>query len=195
MTTSLGYQDWHTFADKDGSSELDQTIDMMAADYGVLVVAAAGNEHKENAGVAVPGDAKTALTVGAVTDKGVVTEFSCRGPTVDGRVKPEVCALGWHDYVASVDHIDHPYESMSGTSFATPLVAGVAALLKQQHPSWTPMDLREALITTASGADEVQMDAGWGVVNALAALDYQRPDPPRRFSHAPLYPPLHSVPN
>jgi serine protease AprX len=114
------------------------------------------------------------IAVGAVDSAGKIASFSSPGPTADGRIKPEVCAWGVSNLVAAVarDGTD-TYVTGSGTSYATPLVAGVVALLLEAHPEWTPTQVRNALMNTAGNAAAPNNDYGWGIVNALAALSYR----------------------
>jgi hypothetical protein len=93
------------------------------------------------------------------------------GPTADGRTKPEVAALGIAVYAASPSGPD-TYTTASGTSLSTPLIAGCVALLLEAHPQWGPAHVREALMETASQADNPDNYLGWGVVNLLEALYY-----------------------
>ena len=107
-------------------------------------------------------------------DDGRISSFSSPGPTADGRTKPEVCALGVRNFVAASSPTsgDSSYQWGNGTSYATPLVAGVVALLLEAHPDWTPRQVREALLSTASRSGAPDNDYGWGVVNAAAAVLY-----------------------
>jgi subtilisin family serine protease len=117
------------------------------------------------------------IAVGAVDDDGFLAPFSSPGPTADGRIKPEVCALGISNFIAvsSPTSGDSAYQSGNGTSYATPLVAGVVALLLEAHPDWTPRQVRDALLSTASRSGSPDNDYGWGIVDALAALNAQPP--------------------
>ncbi|MCA9728346.1 MAG: S8 family peptidase, partial [Candidatus Eisenbacteria bacterium] len=110
---------------------------------------------------------------GAFPD-GSVWDQSSHGPTADGRTKPEVIARGSGTYAAASpeDHNGEGYREFDGTSVATPLVTGAAALLLQAHPGWTPMMVREALMLTADSAQMPDNDRGWGRIDVLAALAY-----------------------
>jgi hypothetical protein len=98
----------------------------------------------------------------------VVTDFSSRGPTFDGRIKPDVCAPGKDDWVV-VPNSPDAYTQGSGTSYATPLVAGVAALLKQAYPKLGPASMHALLTGTATHAAMPDNDYGYGVVQGLVA--------------------------
>jgi subtilisin family serine protease len=92
------------------------------------------------------------VAVGAIDSCGVVQPFSSRGPTADARIKPEICARGYHTYWAKASN--NGYGPASGTSLATPLIGGLVALLKEAHPTWNGAQLRAAIIGTGqAGAD------------------------------------------
>ena len=87
--------------------------------------------------------------MGAVYIDGTVTSFSSPGPTADGRIKPDVAALGYANLAANPND-DHAYYTASGTSFSCPLTAGVVALMLERVPQLTPMQIIEALQQTGS---------------------------------------------
>jgi len=173
VSSSLGYTDWYTFTDLDGKTAVTTTAANRAVSLGVVVVNAAGNERDDLWGhIIAPADGFDVIAVGAVDRIGRLASFSSPGPTADGRIKPDVCALGVNDWVAgnSQDGTD-VYLNGSGTSFATPLVAGVAALLLEAHRDWTPAQVREALTKSADRSFSPNNDYGWGIINAhLAAI-------------------------
>jgi len=173
-STSLGYFDWYTYEDMDGNTAVTTRAADKAVARGIVVVVAAGNwRNKDWHYISAPADADSVIAVGAVDINNQITSFSSAGPTYDGRIKPEVVALGSGVYAV------HPNDStaylrVAGTSFSTPLTAGVTALLLEAHPTWTPMQVREALMMTADRADNPDNLYGWGLVNALAALNYHQ---------------------
>ncbi|WP_460067926.1 S8 family peptidase [Streptomyces sp. YKOK-I1] len=178
--------------DTPGVDPLEAEVNKLSEEKGVLFAVAAGNEGEGGARtVDSPGSAADALTVGAVDGKGGLASFSSRGPTVDGTLKPDVTAPGVQITAASakgsliareVGEKPAGYVTISGTSMATPHVAGAAALLKQQHPDWTFTELKTALISSAQagsytafqgGAGQIRVDraAAQTVVAEPAALD------------------------
>ncbi|USX48063.1 S8 family serine peptidase [Lentzea sp. HUAS12] len=149
---------------------LEQAVNDLTAQYGTLFVIAAGNSGAPGT-VGSPGSADAALTVGAVDRDDKLADFSSRGPrTGDSGLKPEVTAPGVEIVAAKAGSSDHV--AFSGTSMATPHVAGAAALLRQQHPEWTPAQLKSVLATTAKPTEGVSaFDQGAGRVNVAKAID------------------------
>lgn len=163
-----------------------------AIDAGLIVVVAAGNEGPEPNTVSTPGIHPQAITVGAYDGKGTpsteddsVASFSSRGPTVDGLHKPDVLAPGVGIFgplspgsnldVPDLPHIGKKYMAMSGTSQATPMVAGLAALLLQVNPDLKQDDVLEIL--RRSAVKNLAEDAnaqGAGLVQADKAVELAR---------------------
>jgi subtilisin family serine protease len=173
ISSSLGYTDWYVFQDMDGQTAVTTRAANRAVSLGVVVVNAAGNERDKSWGhIIAPADGFDVIACGAVDTLGRISSFSSPGPTADGRIKPEVCALGVNNWLAAnrEDRTD-TYREGSGTSFSTPLVAGVAALLLEVHHDWTPAQVRQALMSTASLNDAPNNDYGWGIVDAALAAD------------------------
>ena len=171
VSSSLGYIDWYTFEDMDGDTAVTTLAADRAVSLGIVIVTAVGNERNNPWGhIIAPADGHYVIAVGAVNEQGIIAPFSSPGPTFDGRIKPEVCARGVDNYVAYSDLEGYyGYRFGNGTSFSTPLVAGVVALLLEIHPDWTPIQVREALLHTASYKDSPNNDYGWGIVDAVAA--------------------------
>jgi subtilisin family serine protease len=148
--------------------------------YGVLFVVAAGNDGQDGEStVDSPGSAAEALTVGAVTKTGELAEFSSRGPrAVDAAIKPDVTAPGVGIVAArSSDSGLRPidenpqYTSLSGTSMATPHVAGAAAILTQQHPDWTPERIKSTLMAAAQPSSAIGVyEQGAGFLDVARAI-------------------------
>ncbi len=149
INTSLGYSTFddpaqnHTYEDMDGNSTRVTIAADIAASKGILVVVSAGNEGDDPWGyITAPSDADSVLTVGAVDTSGVITAFSSRGPSADGRVKPDVCAIGRDNYFQGSDGMVH---RGGGTSYAAPIITGMAACLWQANPEATNMDIYSAI--------------------------------------------------
>ncbi len=165
ISMSLGSDD-----NNDGTTPLEIACDS-AVDNGIVVCVAAGNSGSGSATVGDPACAKKVITVGSVDDGMTIAPGSSRGPTADGRIKPEVCAVGVNVTSAKAGTTDG-YVMKWGTSMATPHVAGVAALMLEYNPDLTPDRVREILMDTAAdrGSTGPDNNYGWGVVNATDAI-------------------------
>ncbi|MGW3447858.1 S8 family serine peptidase [Streptomyces sp. NPDC001076] len=163
------------------SDVLSQTVDDLSASTGTLFVIAAGNAGPSEQTVGTPGIADSALTVGAVDKSDQLASFSSRGPRLgDSAVKPEITAPGVSITAARAagttmpggTPVDDYYTTASGTSMATPHVAGAAALVAQAHPDWTGEQLKEALASTAkTNAVNSVFEQGDGRVDAVRAVE------------------------
>ncbi|MFF5155072.1 S8 family serine peptidase [Streptomyces sp. NPDC000348] len=157
---------------------LEAAVNKLSAEKGVLFAIAAGNEGPQSIGS--PGSADAALTVGAVDDKDKLADFSSTGPRVgDGAIKPDVTAPGvditaasakGNDIAKEVGEKPAGYMTISGTSMATPHVAGAAAILKQQHPEWTSAELKGALTGSTKGGAYTPFEQGSGRVQVDKAV-------------------------
>ena len=178
LSSSLGYfqfDDSHpdyTYANLDGKTTTVTKAAAMAVRRGIVVVTANGNERATAWHFLIaPADADTVISVGAVDSLNVVTTFSSPGPTADGRIKPDVSAMGRSVYVPQFSTTTG-YGRVSGTSFSTPLTAAMAALVLQAHPTWDPFAVREALRQTALNAATPNNDVGWGLVQVQGAISW-----------------------
>lgn len=146
----------------------------LAQSGGALFVIAAGNSGPGNNTVSSPGCAPSVLTVGAVDRDDKTASFSSRGPAgLNHTLKPEIAAPGVQISAAAMGGRGvYAYTSMSGTSMATPHVAGAAAIVKQRHPDWTPQQIKAALVGSAktSVPGDVR-ETGGGGLDVKAALD------------------------
>ena len=172
VSTSLGYLDWYEYSDMDGNTAVTTIGIDIAVSLGVVCVTAAGNSGSSSwYYIIAPADADSVISVGAVDEHGTITTFSSHGPTSDGRTKPEVCARGRQTWCVNPNSNTN-YSRLSGTSLACPLVAGAAALIIQARPSWSAMEVREAMMMTASNADNPDNTYGYGILNAGEAINY-----------------------
>jgi len=170
VSSSLGYTDWYTYQDLDGNTAVSTQAADWAVSKGVVVVNAAGNERVYPwYYIIAPADGDSVIAVGAVNLDGDIASFSSAGPTYDGRIKPDVVACGVETYCVTSSG---GYGRLNGTSLSTPLVAGVCALLLEANPEWSPIQVREALWTTASQADNPDNLLGYGIVNAAKASGF-----------------------
>lgn len=176
VSSHVGYVDWYNFNDLDGMTASITIACDMASSLGVCVVTAAGNLNGEIGlpPLMAPADGRHVITVGSVSLDGVVASSSSRGPTFDGRIKPDVMALGFGPVVGSW-YADWVYPNVSGTSYATAQVAGVVALMLEANPGLNPWEVREALRTTGSRANFPDNDYGWGIIDAKAAVNFWGP--------------------
>ncbi|ONI92392.1 peptidase S8 [Saccharothrix sp. ALI-22-I] len=156
---------------------LEEAVNTLSAQSGTLFVIAAGNSGGPGT-VGSPGSADAALTVGAVNRDDSIASFSSRGPRVgDGAVKPDITAPGV-DIVAAKSStgqvgtpVDDNHVALSGTSMATPHVAGAAALIAQQHPDWTGAQIKAALMASAKNNPALTaFDQGTGRVDLAKAI-------------------------
>lgn len=170
-SNSLGYLDWYEYSDMDGNTAVTTNIIDYAVSIGITCVVAVGNEANGDWHYMIaPADADSVISVGSVNNDGVITYFSSRGPTHDGRIKPEVCARGYQTAMVNPDGAG--YSTGNGTSFSAPLVGGAAAVVLSAHPDWTPMEIREALMMTADRSATPDTIYGYGVIDLWAAINY-----------------------
>ncbi len=177
LVLSLG-----TEGSSDGTDALCTMVNAVV-EMGKVVVVAAGNDGPAPYSIGSPGAADRAITVGATIDDGAIAEFSGRGPTADGRTKPEVVAPG-SDVIAARAAgttlgapIDEAYTSVTGSSMAVPHVAGVCALMWSANPSLLPDDIKWILMDTAVDLGLSATAQGVGRVDALAAVRAARSVP------------------
>ena len=149
----------------DGTDPLSTAVDALTAQNGTLFVIAAGNAGAEGA-ISAPGAADAALTVAAVDSSDTLAYFSSMGPRFgDYSLKPDIAAPGVDILAAKAGGTAATgyYTTMSGTSMATPHVAGAAVLLAEEHPGWKAADLKAALMSSSKelgGYTPYQVGAG-----------------------------------
>jgi subtilisin family serine protease len=199
VNVSIGYttfddgQRSYSPADLDGDTALTTRAVDRAARLGVTVVVSAGNSGCATPDscwyyVNTPADADSAIAVGAVAPDSSLASFSARGPTADGRRKPDVLVQGQQVPAA---WNDGQYARVGGTSFASPKVTGIVAQMLQVNPSLGPIEVRRLLRQTASQAHAPDTTRGWGIVNADAAVRAAewnaRRTPPSTLQVSPPY--------
>jgi serine protease AprX len=169
LTTSLGYMDFdkpvfdHAAASLNGKTYPMSIASTMAVRKGMFVLNAAGNDGL--GGIGVPADADSICTVGAVDQSGNYASFSSKGPSADGRIKPDLVARGAATWVAQTTS---GFEQGSGTSFATPVLAGAVACFWQRYSTFKPMKILDTLRKTASNNTSPNNFIGWGIPNMCA---------------------------
>ena len=183
-STSLGYVgfdigQWdHPFEHYDGHTA-PMTIGVeIAASRGMICMNAAGNDGDGICTLGIPGDAEHILTVGAVDGNGNRAYFSSVGPTYDGRIKPDVMAMGEGTYVASGYGNWWPYYNGDGTSFATPVLAGAVACLRQARPYASVQEICDAIRACSNRADNPDNQYGYGIPDFSQALEVLQVEEP-----------------
>ncbi len=143
VSSSLGYTDWYEPSQMDGNTAVTTIAADIAASRGLVVWNSAGNDGPGETTLVAPADGDSVFAVGAVDGSGLIANFSSRGPTADGRIKPDGCARGMNTVLASFGGTG--YSTGGGTSFAAPLVASAAACIASAHPEWGMMRVYDAL--------------------------------------------------
>lgn len=167
INTSLGYSAFddprydYEYSDMNGETTYISRGAQIAAEKGIMVVVSAGNEGGNSWHyITAPSDAKDVFTIGAVDWDGAPAGFSSYGPTPDGRIKPDVDALGvW----ASIIRPDGSIDYSSGTSFSSPIMAGAMACLIQAFPEVIPSNLRQIVRASADHYSNPTNQMGYGI--------------------------------
>ncbi len=173
ITESLGYDLWdnpmdgQVFDSLDGKTTMGAKAANMATKKGILFVATAGNDGAPTVSgwgnhILTPGDADSALTIGAVDLSGTAAPFSGYGPNAASRIKPDVCGMGVGTYCLNAGATTG-ISTASGTSISTPQIAGWAACLMQANPNSTPFKIRQAIIHCASSYYNPGIQLGYGI--------------------------------
>ena len=180
-TTSLAYLEYDapykswTWEDMNGNTTAITRAAAMAVRKGIVVLNSAGNSgfNPNHNTLWAPADGDSVIAVGAVDPNGIRSSFSSVGPTtsVPPRIKPDIMAQG-SQVLAASSTAASGYIYTQGTSFSCPLAAGVAALMIHDHPDATPAEVANAMRTTASRASSPDALYGWGIIDAVASIDY-----------------------
>lgn len=195
VSSSLGYSVFdagegnYSYRDMDGQSTIVTQAANFLAQHGVLVVNSAGNEGSSFwYYITAPADGFYVLAVGAVRSDHELAYFSSHGPTFDGRIKPDVVALGVEVLGAAAGG---GYYRASGTSLSCPLTAGIAAQILQAFPDLTLTEILRIMRQSGDNAEHPDNDRGWGEVDALRAYNLAQekpPQPPAFFQVQPPWP-------
>ena len=179
INSSLGYTTFsdpsmnYSYENLDGKTSIATQAAEIAFSKGMIVVNSVGNEGNTPwKYLDIPADGKSVLAVGATDEAGYKTKFSSYGPTPDGRIKPDVSALGKNIAVASI--YGTKVKTTKGTSFSSPLVAGAIACLWQAVPNRTNAEIIEAIKLSADRAARPNNELGYGIPDFGAALDLLR---------------------
>jgi len=178
VSTSLGYSQWYRFEDMNGQTSKITIAANLAVEKGLPVVVSAGNLGGLPMGdglglpgrINAPADGFDVIAVGAVGADGRSAAFSSHGPTFDGRIKPDVMALGVDTASVRPGTLDRFSDRFRGTSVSAPLVAGLVGLLIQAFPLATPEDIASVLRSTGTRADAPDNIFGYGITQGRTAF-------------------------
>ncbi|TXH23379.1 MAG: serine protease [Chitinophagaceae bacterium] len=172
VNTSLGYRDYdplippasYTYVDMNGRSSHASKGANIAAAKGILIICSAGNESSF---VGTPADSPNVLAIGAVDPNNNISTFSSYGITVDGRVKPDVLALGTSSAVISTNGT---VRLSNGTSYASPILCGLAACLWQANPKLNNFEIMQVIKQSANRYQTPIMPFGYGIADMQIAM-------------------------
>lgn len=178
ISSSLGYLAFdggftYTPSQLNGDFAVTTVAADMAAARGIALVVSAGNGGPQPRTLGTPADGDSVISVGAEDSLGTLAGFSSRGPTADGRIKPDLTAPGVQVFVVNTQS-PSGFSRFNGTSFSAPIVAGAVVLLREIHPTLTGVDVRDALRRAGANAASPNSDLGWGRPNALVAATFPR---------------------
>ncbi len=168
INTSLGYSLFddasmnYSYNDLNGSSRISSAA-QMAASKGMVIVNSAGNEGNSSwYYISTPADAKDILTIGAMTVDSTQAVFSSYGPTADGRTKPDITAMG---VSVAVQGTNGSIERGNGTSYSSPVIAGLTACLWQALPNLSASEIRDLIIKSGNQYAQPDNAFGFGIPN------------------------------
>lgn len=177
-TSSLGYNEFdnnsssYSYSNMDGRTTIVTRAVNLAYNRGVSTFTSAGNEGNTPwKYITAPADAYKIISVGAVDEFGNVAGFSSRGPTYDGRIKPEVVACGVDDYGA-LAHTESSYMLGSGTSASAPIASGIGALLLSAFPHLKNEQIRNIILESSSNSSNPNNNIGYGIISARNAIEF-----------------------
>jgi serine protease AprX len=173
FTTSLGYTTFdyhrgdHSYNDLTGNKTVMTRAGNIAFSKGILVINSAGNEGKSGWHyISVPADGDSIMAIGAVDSSRTIADFSGRGPTKSGHIKPDICAQGVKSAVIATDGT---VGFSGGTSFSCPTLAGSAASLWGAFPEKSAREIFDAIVISADRFWTPDNDYGYGIPNFYTA--------------------------
>lgn len=177
-SSSLGYSEFddsvysYSYSDMDGNTTIVTRACELAFSKGVVSITSAGNEGNNTwFYITAPADGFNTIGVGAVDSENQIRGFSGRGPTYDGRIKPDVVARGTSVFGAFASGFTN-YGTASGTSMSAPIAAGIASLLLSAHPHLKNTQVRNILLETADNSSSPNNERGYGLLLALDAVEF-----------------------
>ena len=177
-SSSLGYSTFdppefsYTYADMDGKTTIVTRAAELAFRRGIVTITSAGNEGATSwRYITAPADGINTLAIGAVNNANEIAGFSSRGPSYDGRIKPDVVAQGVSVYCANPG-IFSAYISASGTSVSAPIASGVSALLLSAYPHLKNTQIRNILFETSGISSSPNNERGYGLISAVRAIEF-----------------------
>ncbi|MBK9098265.1 MAG: S8 family serine peptidase [bacterium] len=177
-SSSLGYSTFdppefsYSYSDMDGKTTIVTRAVETAFRKGVVTISSAGNEGGTSwYYITAPADGINTLAIGAVNNQNQIASFSSRGPSFDGRIKPDVVTQGVSVYCAAAGNFSG-YTLASGTSVAAPIASGIAALLLSAYPHLKNSQVRNILIETADNSSSPNNDVGYGLLSAVRAVEF-----------------------
>lgn len=177
-SSSLGYSTFdppefsYNYSDMDGKTTVVTQAVELAFRRGVMTISSAGNEGNSSwRYITAPADGINTFAIGAVNNNNEVATFSSRGPSYDGRIKPEVVTQGVGVYCAAAGNFTG-YLTASGTSVAAPIASGISALLLSAYPHIKNTQVRNILIETADNSSSPNNEKGYGLLSAVKAIEF-----------------------
>jgi len=173
ISTSLGYNIFedptqnYVVDDMNGKTTFISKGASIASSKGILVVVSAGNTGNSTWKIiTTPADADSILAVGAIDSTGNIAYFSGRGPTADGRIKPDVCSIGYMTYLQAPDNT---IRKSNGTSFSTPIISGLSACLWQAFPEIDNIKLINTIKKSSNKYNNPDNNYGYGIPDFFKA--------------------------
>ncbi|MDP3148769.1 MAG: S8 family serine peptidase [Ignavibacteria bacterium] len=180
-TSSLGYNEFdpstfsYAYSDMNGKTTVvTKAVELAFTQFGISTFTSAGNDGNSAWHyIGAPADGFNVIAVGSVSNTNIKAGSSSFGPSYDGRIKPEIVTQGVLDYAASVSGTStSAYGTVSGTSAAAPIAAGIGAQLLSVYPHLTNVQIRQILLATAGNASSPNNEIGYGLLSSLKAVAY-----------------------